>query len=1578
MSNKTTSSSTGNPCDTIGKLQDKLRKLKAQLEYATQNYNDRTATLQTELDNERTAKRQLTRDQKKAVKAVRDEETKKCQCLLEQIRAQLTLKFKEDLEKERQRLTDKYQVKKKSTATDTGNRFSRLFKVGDATAAKSKTSHVKDLVRRLNGLQTGPSSSTSGKQSNKCVTKTPNSCLTTISNTNNNQSSHTKSSTLMSTDSQTPSCRPDSADTESVTEEPIVPQIIVPNQDCNDSILPNDSLTEDGAMDDRNSVINSWTKGVGVETLYTLLSNAHLELQRAHLILQSNLRKEQRMRKHLDDKVRHLNALLLTHKSKQHLLINPINSSLAQQLDDCKERESKLLEQLQELNDQNELLEFRVLELEQCTGVEHTLTKRAVSRTPDTDISDSGVISLSPSEDIYCSDTDLHDISSKLEPSTSSMGGDVKERLSLLCQNLDNVSERIIVQQAINLLRHYESRISGMEATVSNMCQEVAMCRSMSCIEDTPPPPPLSATPSPPIDRKASTHRIIATVLPFSGHPSSSPEQINFQYSSSPSEDYSQYSAQHSHYPLENLSSGAHSQYSSGENQSIAPHPHSLTSQSNILTNQSSNSLTNHSSHSSSLTSHDRTPTSNSSNPSHSSPLPPNSHPSYPTSLPSTHLEEEMDGEGMDEDLMTIESPFRKLFRGDDSMQESGIYFEDEDLGFHCQSTQTDAANQSRLSEELRKLAQIRQKLEQEQGREKYFKPIQQDKSKIMCSRQELEYYKEEMERLERRLQLYESCGEEQNCRLKEMLERDEVLKKQLMRLEEDNLKLRRENEFLDMEKCEYEELENDTRLQYQRLEVQLNSINEKKHELQTQLSQNIRLIHNLKSNIETNDKIKAEAQTRLEEAESRIASLDTTLSCYEATLNKCEQKNFELEEKEIEMKYRIYLLENILPVLISFHLYRLVERSRAYWTTRRISCKNSNETLAISCDTSSTNSPVQPVFPACPTVDRLENSNENNPKRIEDDDLLTESNPNLTTSHVETFIETCHIQTQTDDIACNNESDEIRDSIVQSDENNLETNTHKLVINRRISLTESESHEQSIYCENCTNNNNTSVLNNDKIEELDRMIADLKIKEKLYEQTMSEADEMFSNMTLEYRVQIENLENQLNATSIELKSMKRELEKEREENDRVTNGSVDLMKQIKVKEGEKKQLNNMLDCLRLQLEEEREESLKFKQEISSFKKLFETEKSKCKELEIDLKEANSEIKDLESRVENKMKSYEKEIDKLCKKLEDMAVTNGELKEEVDTLENVVKELRVALNHERYKRDTLKTEMSDELQAKAQELSDLRRTIQGMGLKSTAQEIEEALASMEQQGEEDGCHLSITEIPDQLERLTEKLADSQDHTKTCESCKTNLSAIVQDLMDQISCIKTSRMCQGPHSTEPLSLTSSKDLSFITPNTSTPSSLLEMKCREKDTLIFNLAFELKQLADRNLWVRYPALVDNLRKTISHCPDFTRAVLVQYLNGKLAVTPKFSDKSPLDLKIIKAVGSNSLLIVWKPPPPHCNVLEFLVYINGAYLRNIYAEQGRALLHPVDIQQISKPIQVTLMSADAKYPSASAYYC
>lgn len=49
---------------------------------------------------------------------------------------------------------------------------------------------------------------------------------------------------------------------------------------------------------------------------------------------------------------------------------------------------------------------------------------------------------------------------------------DVKSKLAQLCQSLENVSERISVQQALSLLRHYETRLENLEATLAAMCQE--------------------------------------------------------------------------------------------------------------------------------------------------------------------------------------------------------------------------------------------------------------------------------------------------------------------------------------------------------------------------------------------------------------------------------------------------------------------------------------------------------------------------------------------------------------------------------------------------------------------------------------------------------------------------------------------------------------------------------------------------------------------------------------------------------------------------------------------------------------------------------------------------------------------------------------------------------------------------------------------------------------------------------------------------------------------------------------------------------------------------------------------------
>lgn len=248
------------------------------------------------------------------------------------------------------------------------------------------------------------------------------------------------------------------------------------------------------------------------------------------------------------------------------------------------------------------------------------------------------------------------------------------------------------------------------------------------------------------------------------------------------------------------------------------------------------------------------------------------------------------------------------------------------------------------------------------------------------------------------------------------------------------------------------------------------------------------------------------------------------------------------------------------------------------------------------SCDTSSCNTEAQVFLPLCYSLDKSNAPTvlSNRPLRLTNASHTTPCALETEKHNVETqtvFSEVCSSCKKLD------QYDKIEHTPIESSDQNI---VDKIVNTERTSRNSEQSVQMT--CENCKNNNSVLTLNkeaiaeinrinNEKVDELNRMIKDLKIKEKLYEQTMSEADEMFSNMTLEYRVQIENLENQINANAAEMRIIKRELDKEREENDTVNSAQAELMKQMKMKEGEKKQLNNMLECLRMQLEEEREVS---------------------------------------------------------------------------------------------------------------------------------------------------------------------------------------------------------------------------------------------------------------------------------------------------------------------------------------------------------------------------------------------------
>lgn len=89
----------------------------------------------------------------------------------------------------------------------------------------------------------------------------------------------------------------------------------------------------------------------------------------------------------------------------------------------------------------------------------------------------------------------------------------------------------------------------------------------------------------------------------------------------------------------------------------------------------------------------------------------------------------------------------------------------------------------------------------------------------------------------------------------------------------------------------------------------------EKKSDLQVQLQQNARTMSNLRSSL-------SEEERKRNEARQYAAKM-------EAFANRLEQQNFEMEEREMEVRYRLHTLENVVPAMVMFYLWRMLNAVR-------------------------------------------------------------------------------------------------------------------------------------------------------------------------------------------------------------------------------------------------------------------------------------------------------------------------------------------------------------------------------------------------------------------------------------------------------------------------------------------------------------------------------------------------------------------------------------------------------------------------------------------------------------------------
>lgn len=145
-----------------------------------------------------------------------------------------------------------------------------------------------------------------------------------------------------------------------------------------------------------------------------------------------------------------------------------------------------------------------------------------------------------------------------------------------------------------------------------------------------------------------------------------------------------------------------------------------------------------------------------------------------------------------------------------DCLQESGIFEEDiySESSAHAEKPieKTIDTLSTDLTEELRKLSRIREKIEERKV------PLVDDRAA-----KELSFYKEHWRTLERKIEAYESTADDRVKILTASIDRESRLSSEVKNLYTTIDKLKEQNRVLEEEKCEFEEAENDTRLRCQK-----------------------------------------------------------------------------------------------------------------------------------------------------------------------------------------------------------------------------------------------------------------------------------------------------------------------------------------------------------------------------------------------------------------------------------------------------------------------------------------------------------------------------------------------------------------------------------------------------------------------------------------------------------------------------------------------------------------------------------------------------------------------------------------
>lgn len=617
-------------------------------------------------------------------------------------------------------------------------------------------------------------------------------------------------------------------------------------------------------------------------------------------------------------------------------------------------------------------------------------------------------------------------------------------------------------------------------------------------------------------------------------------------------------------------------------------------------------------------------------------------------------------------------------------LQESGIF---EGIETETKSTQTDVNDafecSGELNTEIQRLNSIREKLERQGVRNRTLNN-KDDGDGLECrcvklGKKHKQYYERRLKFLEGKISIYEAAQDVKEAKLAQRLQKEFLLENRIQELESQLLDLQEKYERLEEDCCELEEIENDTRLHWQQLEMD--------YEL-----------------------CSAQLRDMTEQRECSRAQAERLMS---------ELKNREvvLKVREKELKTRLEKLEKAVPALIAWNVVNVVGANLSVGGKRALI-----ERLG-----GYSHNPRQLV-----TQIKLESQHSERCGAVVawNDINTTSTTPTIAALEkqiISLLKEKEHIESKT------RQTQEALERRIKELEEEVETTKRQITvaisggetkkdkieekINEIEKVLRSEHENEGIPVDVIMGSKVRALLINE--QELKNRVAELERREAAYLEMLTQADDMWAEMEGGYKKKIQEsqatetklkgkickLENECDKWKVHFEPMRKKL-KEIEESE--SGMRIALEKAQRDAKALKEQNASLAALYNKADNESRKAEAALRSLDCKFKKEIENLRKTNKSLDEDLQGHKETWKKAEKSYKVDLDSVRKELHRICKSKQDLEVTNAELKEEVESLEKQLALTQKALTQCKRKCDEKIKTLSHELSIKTEELEELR------------------------------------------------------------------------------------------------------------------------------------------------------------------------------------------------------------------------------------------------------------------------------